>query len=209
MIEMAHDGLADQDPAAVWCLKVHRRIRGDSPNSRFISTFRDPRDAIVSYMRFTRCDFDRALAEAESWTELCDHYRSLPSDIALSLDYDEIDSAPATVAGRMVDFLGLEVNPGTVATIVSEFAREGVRRRIDAMQEDVKQRHASGEKGVVDSLVANADGTIRALDRETGFQSHHVSDYKSGGWRSTLSAAGIDRLHGALGGWLTQNGYEL
>src|SRR5215831_14995024 len=130
MLELVPEALADSSPQNIWCFKVHQRLRGDAPASRFISTRRDPRDAVVSFMRFTRCDFEHALAAAGEWTKISDHFRKMPPDLSLCLDYDTITTDPVASVSRISKFLGLPTQPDTIERIAAEFERETVRRRI-------------------------------------------------------------------------------
>jgi hypothetical protein len=204
----ARNALKDYSRNHVWCLKVHSRLRIASSSNRFISTFRDPRDAVVSFMRFTRHDFEQALAASTTWTMLCDHYRAFPPDLSLCLDYRKIITVPMDVANRISMFLGLDLATDNIARIVEEFERENVRRRIEAVQNDLERRRAAGDIDIVDALVLNADGTVRFLDPKTGFQSGHVSDYRAGDWRILLTDDQKERLDQAIGDWLARRGYD-
>ena len=208
MIGEAREGLKDCSPNNVWCLKVHSRLHNASLSNRFISTFRDPRDAVVSFMRFTRSDFEQALAQSIIWTMLCDHYRAFPPELWLCLDYDKIITEPMDVASRISSFLGLDLATNNIACTVAEFERENVRRRIEAMQNDFERRRETGDIDIVDALILNADGTVRFIDPQTGFQSNHVSDYRAGDWRTLLTDDQKERLDQAIGDWLARLGYD-
>jgi hypothetical protein len=207
MVAEARKGLTDSSPNNVWCLKVHSGLRGASPSNRFISTFRDPRDAIVSFMRFMRYDFETALSAATIWTHLCDHYRAFPTDLSLCLDYDRITTDPAGVAGRISDFLKLDLAANDIAHAIADFERETVRRRVGAFREQAERGFMAGDV-LAEALILNADGTIRFWDPHTGFQSGHISDYRDGDWRFLLSEDQKRRLDEAIGDWVAQHGYD-
>jgi Sulfotransferase family len=208
MVEEARIGLKDSSPNNVWCLKVHSRLQNASSSNRFISTIRDPRDAVVSFMRFTRYDFEQTLVQSTIWTVLCDHYRALPPELSLCLDYSKVISEPMTVASRISTFLGLELGTNSIACTVAEFERESVRRRIEAFQNDFERRRAAGDSDIADAQILNGDGTVRIWDPQTGFQSDHVSDYRAGDWRVLLTDDQKERLDQAIGDWLARHGYD-
>jgi hypothetical protein len=183
-------------------------LRNASASNRFISTFRDPRDAVVSFMRFTRYGFEQALAESTIWTMLCDHYRAFPPDLSLCLDYGKIVTEPMDVASGISMFLGLDLAPNNIARIVEEFERENVRRRIETMRSDFEQRRAAGDLDIAGAQIPNADGTVRIWDPQTGFQSDHVSDYRAGDWRILLTDQQKERLDQTIGDWLARHGYD-
>lgn len=208
MVEEARRGLRDSSPNNVWCMKVHSCLQNASSSNRFISTVRDPRDAVVSFMRFMRFDFEQALAASTIWTVLCDHYRALPPELSLCLDYGKIVTEPMDVANRISVFLGLDLATSDIARFVAEFERESVRRRIEAMQNDFERRRAAGDSDVADAQILNVDGTVRIWDPQTGFQSDHISDYHAGDWRILLTDDQKERLDQAIGDWLARHGYD-
>ena len=208
MVAEARKGLMDDSPDNVWCLKIHSGLRNGSPSNRFISTFRDPRDAVVSFMRFMQCDFEQALTASAIWTELCDHYRTFPSDLSLQLDYDGIVTQPRYAASRIGKFLGLDLPPHHIAGAVAEFERANVRRRIETLRKDVERGHASSDFDILEALIVNPDGRLRFYDPQTGFQSDHVSDYRDGDWRILLTGEQKQRLDQTIGDWLARQGFD-
>jgi len=203
----AQAALKDDSSSHIWCLKIHSRMTPAHANG-FISTFRDPRDAIISYMRFVRCDFDRALSAAKVWTRLCDHYRGMSTEFSLCLDYDAIIREPINVASQIQAFLGLDSDADAIAKIVAKFAPESIRRRMEAVRNEIEHQRRVGKIDIADRVTINADGTQRIVDLETGFQSDHVSDYRPGGWRDVLTRDQKQCLDQAIGDWLTRNGYK-
>lgn len=208
MVAEARNGLRNDSPDNVWCLKVHSGLRNATPANRFICTFRDPRDAIVSFMRFMRQDFDQALCHVAIWTQLCDHYRAFPPDLSLCLDYERIVSHPHDVAARISAFLGLGLERYNIANTVSAFERDQVRLRIASLASDAERRRASGDVNIADVLILHPDGTMRFCDPQTGFQSDHISDYRDGDWRILLTPDQQRRLDQMIGDWLAQHGYD-
>jgi hypothetical protein len=208
MVAEARRGLRDTSPDNVWCLKVHSGLRNGSPANRFISTFRDPRDAVVSFMRFMRHDFETALSAATIWTQLCDHYRAFPPDLSLCLDYDRIVADPIDVAGRISNFLELDLAASDIAQAIAEFDREKIRRRTQSFRTQAAREPMAGDVDVAEALILNADGTMRFWDPHTGFQSDHISDYRDGDWRFLLSEDQKRRLDQAIGDWLAEHGYD-
>jgi hypothetical protein len=208
MLDLLPDALADSSPENIWCFKVHQRLRSDAPSSRFISTRRDPRDAVISFMRFIRCDFEHALAAVVDWTKICDHFGAMPADLSLCLDYDTITTDPIGTVTRIGKFLCLPSRPDTIAQIAAEFERETVRRRIKEIHDKYKRGYEAGDEEALGTMIGNADGTYRVIDAATGFQSHHVSDYQPGDWRAILTKEQKGRLDAAIGDWLARYGYS-
>jgi predicted methyltransferase len=82
---------------------------------------------------------------------VCDHYRDLPREFSLCLDFDAIITEPMNVASGINAFLGLGLSTHNIADAVAEFERENVRRRVDALQEDFERRRATGDGDVADT----------------------------------------------------------
>jgi hypothetical protein len=208
MVAAARKGMRDVSPENVWCLKVHSGLRNASPANRFISTFRDPRDALVSFMRFMRVDFEHALTACVIWTQLCDHYRAFPPHLSLPLEYDSLATQPMQAAACTNTFLGLNLPEHIIASAVAEFERDKVRRDIDALVENVVRGQVADDIDITEALIVNADGSMRFCDPKTGFQSRHVSDYRDGDWRILLNENEKTHLDQKIGDWLTRQGFD-
>ena len=208
MMAQAARGLEDRNPRNVWVLKVHALVRADTPRSRFLVTHRDPRDALVSYMRFMRCDFEAALEIMANSTRACDYFRTLPPERTLHLEYRDLASRPREVLARLAEHLGLSVADEVAAAMVAKFSKKEVRRRIEAAQTSVRERSAAGEPVSPGEIVQVSPSHRRVFDLATGFQGGHVSDYRDGDWRALLKAAQQRRMTRVLGAWLERSAYR-
>ena len=209
MMRCAREGLADADPRRIWVLKVHDRIPPDFERSRFVVTRRDLRDALVSYMRFLRCDFPRAFEMIAAAPEFYDTYDRAGPERVLQLDYGQIVGAPAAAAARIADFLAPSVEESARDRIVERFSKANVQRLVRSTEQSLEHRHRAGEEISRDEIVLAVDGSVRAFDRATGFQSGHVSDYRDGDWRHLLSPAQQSLIHDSFGDWLRAHGYTV
>ncbi|MCP3889264.1 MAG: sulfotransferase domain-containing protein [Desulfobulbaceae bacterium] len=209
MIELAKQGLVDPDPQKKWVLKVHTHIKPDIPRSVFITTYRDVRDALVSWMRFMHSDFDTALKAALSMTHTCDYYTSFPEDRSLKIDFYDIKLKPVEVVCRIARFLSLDIAENDISTIVEGLTKERVKQMISDMDKKIQHRVEYGQALSKGELTGNLDGSVRGFDPQTGFQSGHVSSYNDGDWRMILSGGEKKRMNDLLGPWLQQKGYLL
>ena len=207
MFALAAQGLQDRDPTNVWTLKVHDCIERNIPRSRFITTHRDPRDSLVSFRRFMRCDFEHALTTMMHSTRVCDYYRSFPAQLCLHLEYRDIETTPRDVVQRIAEHIGCPIASEIALEVVIEFSKANVRRRIRDTEAAVQERAASGDPIAPGEVVRLGPQNQRAFDLATGFQSGHVSDYREGDWKNSLTPAEKDRMLTILGPWLRQKGY--
>lgn len=189
--------LAEKRPDTVWAVKTHLAIQAGPEllaSTRIVTTVRDPRAAVLSLMRFTRCDFATAVAEAAGiWPALLDHYFGLPDAVALKLRYEAIVADPAAAVWAIAAHLAVPASPASVATLCARFSRDTVRRLTEGLGTAME--------------VPNADGTMRRYDPATAFQTGHVSGRPDDAWRSELSADQIVALDAILGDTLVRYGY--
>lgn len=202
----AQAALANGDPRQLWVLKSHKRIPEDpAAGSKFIATRRDPRDILISQMRFADLDFVGALKAAAYYAKTADHYRRFPARIRLELSYPDIVGDPAGTCSTIASFLGLSPSQDSVNAIVQAYSKQRVKHLIDSLgTKESSQSHATGDL----KTVLRVDRNARLYDTGTGFQSGHVSDYRDGDWRQILSADQQARMNRALHRWLVTNGYE-
>lgn len=201
------EALPDQNPSRVYVLKTHSKLDPEIPRTHFVSTIRDVRDAMVSWMRFMNSDFERALKAAVDMSRVCDHYMGIPEDKCTWIRYEDIIQSPAATLKYICQRLGVTLTDEQIDEIVTKYTKANVVKRIAAKEQDYQ---AQVQKGIETNDVEGIRGrnnSIRVYDKETGFQSGHVSDYQDGDWRTILTAEQIDRLYQRLGPWLERNGF--
>ncbi len=194
MLAAANEGLLDPAPDRVRVVKVHANMRPDMPHSRFILPRRDVRDAMMSYMRFMRCDFEAGLAFVQSALASARHYDRFPPDRALVVDYADIAARPATVVDAIAQFLQAPLAPQARDAIAAGVDKANVADSIRRTEQDLVRRSRKGGPISDGEVVILGPNQLRAFDTATGFQSEHVSDYRDGDWRRLLDAEQQSRL---------------
>ncbi len=208
MLETATRGLSDWDPKRRWVVKIHSLVRDDIPRSAFITTLRDVRDALISWMRFMRTDFDTALRAAVDMTHTYDHYAAFPQNRLLVVPYTEISRNPVALIRRTSGLLSLGLTDHDLVETARRFSKRSVTQIIENTEKSIQSRAVNG--GVTkDELVRNADGSIRGFDTATGFQSGHTSNYIDGQWAGLLSTEQRRKMNDALGAWLINHGFPM
>lgn len=209
MFAHADRAIEDRDPNRVWVLKVHSKIAPNAPGSGFIHTRRDPRDALISFMRFMDFDFDTALEHIAVWIDILDHYRGFPDSRCLGISYTDIVHSPRNVVESIGRFLGLEPDDEHLDELVTRFSKERVRRLIAGKESELNDRVRAGTSISSAEIVTRGDEVVRVFDTGTGFQSGHVSDYQEGGWRGILTDEQKLKIAERYGEWLKQNGFGI
>jgi hypothetical protein len=202
--------VTQQPPSAsdpVWLFKTHLRLSGPLPGARLICTYRDPRDAMVSFQRFMRCDFERAMGAAIDMVETSDHYRRITHVPKLELEYRDITGEPEASALRIARHVGIEASPAEIAGLCRALSKPAVQELINQTDAEVRSLIETNEAVPRDRFVINSDGTARAMDPVTGFQTGHVSDYRDGDWAEILTPLQAQLVNERLGPWLKANNY--
>lgn len=181
-------GIAASDDAT-YVLKVHIPISARLEKSCFIVTQRDPHDALVSFMRFTKCDFDYGLRFLASAIRLDRHFATFPADRTIVLAYSDIVSRPAAVISEIGQKLSIAVDQAFADALVERYSKSRVQARLVEREVELKAKISSKQPVDLRDFVPSMDKSIRAFDTETGFQSGHVSAYKDGDWRNILTPA--------------------
>lgn len=193
-------GVAADD---VICVKVHARYEGALPGLKVLCNLRDVRDAIMSYMRFTRRGFDEAIEGLGDSMALTDYYLREARFDVLDVRYENIMHRAEETIARIGSFIGFPATPVQAELIARDFSREKIKSYIAELGE------ADSGSGKHRSSMSprNADGSVRLYDHTTGFQSGHVSDSQGGEWRTLLDASQQARLMALTGPWLARHGY--
>ena len=194
MVAAAMEGVVDPVTDRVRVVKVHNNVRPEIPNSRFILPRRDVRDAMVSFMRFMRCDFEAGLEFARNAMASARHYDSFPPDRALFIDYADIVSRAASVVDTIGEFLEAPLDPETSDAIAGALDKKNVAHTIRETEQDLIRRSRAGGTISSGELVVLGPQDVRAFDTATGFQTGHVSDYREGDWKRILTAHQRARL---------------
>ncbi len=198
---------ANRDPSTIFVFKVHARLSALPPDHLIVTNLRDIRDVTMSYQRFMRVDFERALEICKFSLLIADHYLAFPETQRLVLRYDELTAKPAETIARIADRVAGGIDDKSACEIAAQFSKAKVK----ALTEDKDRqyrRSLEGEQLPPDEiLLRRSDGATTTIDRSTGFQSHHVSDYRDGDWRQLLSAGQIRDMENAFGDWLEKHSF--
>lgn len=184
------------------CLKTHSVYEVERSDVKVITTVRDVRECMLSFMRFMRCDFEQGLAAARGMMAVASYYCRLPNSKALKLNYRGVEAKPVVTAQAIARFLGLEVDPGVVSAICARYSKSEVKRLIGALPQE--QELGAGKRF---DKVKNRDGSYRMIDCRTFFQSNHITSSQKGEWRTAFTPEQQERLMAVVGEWLGAYGF--
>jgi hypothetical protein len=192
----------------IYCVKTHRVLSPVPPNVRVIFSYRDVRDAVISYMRFTKCTFEMALHVARAMMDESEHYLRHKTSNVLPVRYDNIVNSAFSTVGNISTFLGLVVPEIRCREIADDLQRDkvvGYLRQLQAINPNDSE--TADVSSASYPAVRNFDGTYRALDPATGFQTNHIGPGQDGEWRTVLSAQERQTLLSLTSEWLARHGF--
>ncbi len=190
-----------------YCIKTHYPVDPEKPDTLIINTYRDIRDAVISQMRFMHLSFEEAFGDGKKWMRLTDMYSDGKSDNILQICYERIVTEPMEVIRRIDRFIGTEASEQRMEEIQEQFSKEKIKRKIDDMK-GISTEQILANASVMDGI-RNADGSYRVFDRNTGFQSNHITSQRDGQWREALTEQQQQYLAESTAEWLTRYGFEL
>jgi len=208
MMQLAREtAWRDPDPARIWVLKVHAQLQRNLPHSKIITCVRDPRDIIISFRRFMNTSFDHALKAASALISMTNAYRKYSPDLVFIARYEDIESCPVKLVLQLASFLNLDIPENAAYDITEEFSRGKVENLIHRKTVELDMKIMTRAPIDDREVVVISRDNFRAFDTNTGFQTGHVSSYKTGDWRIMLTEQEKMLANSTLGGWLQENGY--
>ncbi len=179
---------------------------------KIICNLRDVRDACLSYLRFTRASFETGLDSMISMMNITDYYLSEFKGQIIDVRFEDVLDNPADVLNRLSTFLSLEVSESESQEILRQFDKANIQKKLDEMSQtnaDGKSPAAGAGQKSKYQTVQSFDGSSRAFDTTTGFQSNHITSKAEGEWRTYFNDEQKEKLNDLSRQWLLRYGYEV
>ncbi len=106
-------------------------------------------------------------------------------------------------------FLALDMSDEAAAAVARKFDRDQVRRLVAEAEREARAKRQRGERFRCDEVFPSMDGTTRARQAQTGFQTNHIMSRGADEWRSTFTPDQIARLNAVAGAWLERHAYSV
>jgi hypothetical protein len=199
----------------VYCIKTHGKLINPLPTThevKVICNHRDVRDACLSYMRFIHCDFEQGLKAVHSMMDITDYYLKIFDKNILPVRYEDINQSPKQLIDQLCQYLEVDVSDAKKNEILSRYSRENIKKKLKEMS-DVRLDEHGKVKGTKNQSkfesVKNLDGTYRAYDKNTAFQSNHITAKKDGEWKTAYTFIEVEQINALCGSWLIKHGYQV
>ncbi len=200
--------LRDQNQENKYVLKTHQILNPGLPRSRYITNVRNPYDVCASFYQFMKCDVERAIAVALSLKHTIAHYKSFEADSLHIVAYDEIETNPTSAILKLARFLNCNLDDKSVEHIERRFCKERTVSIISENEQRLNYKIQNKKPISKIEIVQLSPTNYRSFDPETGFQSGHVSNRKSGQWRQVFSTDQISKIILALDSAAVELGYK-
>ena len=202
--------LKDNDSKNHYVFQCHAILALPLIKSRckVITNVRNPYDTCASHYEFMKCSLGEAICNAVHVPLLNQHYSSLGPEKVFVLPFEEIDERPIDLIDRISKFLDVAIDKTAIAAIAKKYSRENIIKMISKNDEVLYDKMSKGHEISHDEIIKNQahKNGIGSHDLLTGYQSRHISNRKSGEWRSAFSenqipeiVEGLDEIAISLG----------
>ena len=204
--------LKDNDTKNHYVLQCHAILALPLIKSRckVITNVRNPYDTCASHYEFMKCSLGEAICNAVHVPLLNKHYSSLGSEKVFLLPFEEIDERPINLIDRISKFLGVPIEKAAIRAIAKKYSRKNIVKMISKNDGVLYDKLLKGQEISDDEIVKNEahKNGIGSHDLLTGYQSRHISNRKSGEWRSAFSLGQIPEIVEALDEIAISLGYK-
>jgi len=176
-------------------------------NSKVITIVRDPRDICISYKDFMKTNFEKSLNEAKSLIKFSKIFKDYDKNYLLTLKYEDILKNPKNIISKISSFLNINISDFQSLEISKKFSKKEVTSIINKIDKSVKKKLSNKLQIDKKDFIKISDENIRAYDKNTGFQTGHISNRNSGDWKLAFSDDEKKILNDEFGNWLKDNGY--
>lgn len=202
------------NPSEVYVIKTHYILSDQVQTNhdlKVICNYRDVRDALLSYMRFTHSDFQKSFESMQSMMYTTDYYFEKFSSRLLKINYNEMMKDPIKIVGNMSKFLGMPASETCKARIVEKYSKNNVKKLIKELEKVNVDGHGNIVNGSYRGKYLaspNSDGTFRILDPETNFQTNHITSSQDGEWKNVFTDEQKNAVQKIADDWLKRHNFK-
>ena len=200
--------LIDQNEKNHYVLKVRDLLDINIPRSKVITNIRNPYDVCASFYQFMKCDIDRAIIVALSLTEVIEHYKKIEKKKLFIVNYEDIEEPSSKLVLELSEFLGVHLDENAALSIWKKFSKNNVRKIIEDNDKFLSDKISKKEEIDARKIVILGKNNYRSRDLNTGFQTGHISERKTGEWRLAFSESETHKIVQAIDDTAIKLGYR-
>jgi hypothetical protein len=200
--------LHDKNQKNQYVLKIHAILNAKVPRSRLITNIRSPYDVCASFYQFMKCDVDSAIRVASGLPKLIENYKKIFEDNLFIVRYEDIENHPNKLIQELAEFLDVQLDENIAQNITDKYTKDRVKKIISDNDRSLSDRISKKQQIDAKEIVVLGKDNYRSFDLDTGFQTGHVSQRKTGEWRHAFTKAEADKIIEALDGAACDLGYS-
>ena len=200
--------LHDTNSRNKYVFKSHSLLPANIPRSKIITNIRNPFYICASFFEFMKVGVEHSLSVAMKHEDTINHYRKFDENKVLFLKYENIEDIPVRVIKEISKFLGFELTQTEAKTISDDLSKEKIKKLISKNDTRISNLKKRKKKMPSDEIVEISNDQYRSFDRNTGFQTGHISNRKSDDWKSPFSALEIELITNKISSSVKRLGYE-
>ncbi len=189
-------------------LKIHTLLKPNLARSKIITIVRDPRDVCISFKEFMKTNFNESLNATKSLINFSKIYKNFDKNYILILKYENIEKNPIEIILKISKFLNENINYDQAVEIAKKFSKKNVNEIINKKNKQLKEKILKKSKIDKKDIVIISNKNVHAFDKNTGFQTGHVSQRNSGDWKKALSSEKIEIINSQFKDFLIENNYD-
>jgi hypothetical protein len=155
-----------------------------------------------------KCDIDWAIFIALSLPILIDQYKKNDEKNFFIVKYEEIEEPSSKLVLELSEFLGAHLDENAALSIWKKFSKDNVRKIIADNDKSLSDKISKKQEIDPREVVILGKNNYRSFDLNTGFQTGHISERKTGEWRLVFSETETHKIVEALDNTAKKFGYR-
>ena len=200
--------LGDQNEKNHYVFKVHDLLDINIPRSKVITNIRNPYDICASFYEFMKCGIGRAIFIALEQTKYIEHFKKNDEKNLFIVKYEEIEEPSSKLVLELSEFLGAHLDENSALSIWKKFSKDNVRKIIADNDKSLSDKISKKQEIDAREVVILGRNNYRSFDLNTGFQTGHISERKTGEWRLAFSESETHKIVEALDNTAKKFGYR-
>ena len=144
MLKIHKNNLDINNKKIISIIKVHTLLDKYQLRNAFIfMTKRDPRDSLISYMRFMKVknwDIAHKLEHISGYIDSVKHLRNtINSQFFFEIDYKDITLRPINLIMKILNFLKIDLKEDQIKYISKKYSKDSVKKIIEEKELNIKK----------------------------------------------------------------------
>jgi len=155
-----------------------------------------------------KCGIGRAIFIALEQTKYIEHFKKNDEKNLFIVKYEEIEEPSSKLVLELSEFLGVHLDENAALSIRKKFSKDNVRKIIADNDKSLSDKISKKEEIDARKIVILGKNNYRSRDLNTGFQTGHISERKTGEWRLAFSESETHKIVQAIDDTAIKLGYR-